>query len=93
MGKDEFLKLLENAASARDAVDDECKVRLAENQLTVLNRKLNEIKTEKERVFQTMADAIMVGKNQLEAYLKIENGINAEIKNLEKEIKDVQRGV
>lgn len=92
MGKDEFLKLLEDAAAARDIVDDECKVRLAENQITVLNRKLNEIKNEKDRVFQTMADAIMVGKNQLEAYLKIENSINAEIKNLEKEIKGVQKG-
>lgn len=92
MEKDTFLKLLADAAAARDSLDNECKARLAENQIAVLNRKLNEIKNEKDRVFQTMADAIMVGKNQLEAYLKIENSINAEIRNLEKEIKSVQKG-
>lgn len=92
MEKDAFLKLLVDVA-AKNSLDDEFKTRLAENQLAVLNRKLNEIKNEKDRVFQSMADAIMLGKNQLEAYSKIEDSISAEIKNLEKEINNsVQKG-
>lgn len=87
MDKDEFLKLLADAAAARDVVDDECKTRLAENQITVLKRKLKEINTEKDRIFQSMADTIMVCKNQLEANLKIEKYIVSEIETLEKELK------
>lgn len=87
MEKEEFLKLLTDAATARDTLDDECKARLAENQITVLKRKLKEINNEKDRIFQSMADTIMVHKNQLEAYLKIEKHIATEIETLENEIK------
>ena len=87
MNQEEFLKLLADAAAARNNVDDECKTRLAESQMTVLKRKLNEINKEKDRIFENMADTIMVCKNQLEAYLKIEKHIATEIETLEKELK------
>ena len=92
MEQDELLRLLADAAAARENLDDDCKASLNEKQITVLNRKLDEIKNEKERVFQTMADAIMVGKNHLEAYLKLEKHINNEIEALKKEFKNVRKG-
>lgn len=86
MGKDELLKLLTEAAAAREELDTDCKASLAESQITVLNRKLGELRNERERVFQSMADAIMVSKNQIEAYLKLENHIKTEIEILGKGI-------
>lgn len=92
MEKNELLELLLNAVDKRENSDADYGERLAENQLTVLNRKLKEIESEKIRVVQMMTDAIITGKNHLGAYLKLENTINTEIKNLEKKIKNVQKG-
>lgn len=87
MGKDELLKLLTEAANARENLDADCKAELAESQIKVLNRKLGEVENEKERVFQNMADVIMVSKNQIEAYLKLEKYIKFEIESLSKGIR------
>lgn len=93
MEKNDFLKLLEEAATSREELDNESKISLVESQISVLQRKIKGIKEEKDRIFQAMADSIMTLRNQLEVNLKVENIIKNEIAKLEEEIKRIQKDV
>lgn len=93
MNKNEFLKLLEAAATSREILDDEAKVAVVKSKISVLQRKLKGVKEEEDRIFQVMADSIMTYKNQLEVNSNIENIINSEIEKLEQEIKTIQKEV
>lgn len=89
MEKNELMKVLTDVAAARENLDQDSKAVLIKSQLTVLRRKLEESKKEKDKVFQSVADTILAAVNQLEVYTKIENHLTSEIENMETELRSI----